>query len=328
MAPESEKDASTSESRSSRKTSRPTAPPRNFFAVPTPIKQLFDRFPLLTYPSNELPLRAPALHRRSANILYIFATGAGDRELSFNPGCLKWQTYMTFCGVPFRVERSNNHASPSGTLPFLKPAEREDEVGGKKEVEYVTSAKLQRWCREECERSAKDGGEGKSRAGMGMGVVEEPGDFRYEAYLSLIDLRIRRAWLYTIYLSPTSLRTPSEPLYILPTSTNPLVRLSTASSLRTAASAEILKHSAVVNATHILAEAEEAFRALEMLLGDNDWFFGARRPGLFDAAVFAYTHLLLDDGFAGGWADTRLCDSVRGRRGLVAHRERVWRGYF
>lgn len=67
------------------------APSRTIFAVPTPIKQLFDRFPLLTYSPNDLPQRAP--QHRHAHALYIFATeeGAEDGAPSYNPACLKWQ---------------------------------------------------------------------------------------------------------------------------------------------------------------------------------------------------------------------------------------------
>jgi metaxin len=62
-----------------------------WFTTPAPIKRLFDIFPLITYPPNELPQRK---ERISAQLtLYIFATEEGVREgrPSFNPGCLKWQ---------------------------------------------------------------------------------------------------------------------------------------------------------------------------------------------------------------------------------------------
>ena len=65
--------------------------PGQWFKTPQTIKQLFDRVPLVTYPSNELPQRTP----RSPNkhVLYIFTTEEGARHgaTSFNPGCLKWQ---------------------------------------------------------------------------------------------------------------------------------------------------------------------------------------------------------------------------------------------
>jgi metaxin len=65
-----------------------------------------------------------------------------------------------------------------------------------------------------------------------------------------------------------------------------------------------------------------------MLLGKDDWFFGAKRPGLFDASVFAYTHLLLDDSLGKGWVDTRLRDALKERKRLVTHRDRIVAAYF
>ena len=61
----------------------------NIFTVPTPIRQLFDQFPLQTYPSNELPYHA----HHKYHVLYVFATkeGAAAGAPSYNPACLKWQ---------------------------------------------------------------------------------------------------------------------------------------------------------------------------------------------------------------------------------------------
>ena len=64
----------------------------------------------------------------------------------------------------------------------------------------------------------------------------------------------------------------------------------------------------------IYSEAEKAFEALSFLLGDDEWFFGSVKPGLFDAAVFAYTHLLLDDGLGNGWGEQILCRMVKKRK--------------
>lgn len=66
-----------------------------FFTTPQPIKRLFDKFPLYTYPHNELPERT-AQHR-DQNVLYIFTNdGRAYRGLpSFNPGCLKWQVKIS-----------------------------------------------------------------------------------------------------------------------------------------------------------------------------------------------------------------------------------------
>jgi metaxin len=84
------------------------------------------------------------------------------------------QAYLKFSGINFKSVPSNNHASPSGVLPFLLPAS----VENSKPPPPIPSAKLQRWAMNNTTRA-----------------VDEPGDLRYEAYLSLLDHRIRRAWV-------------------------------------------------------------------------------------------------------------------------------------
>jgi metaxin len=138
---------------------------------------------------------------------------------------------------------------------------------------------------------------------------------------------LTRRQLYCIYLSHNS-TSIAEPLYILPASSNPFVRLTIARELRIAAEKELLKFSTVITAETLYNQAEEAFAALEMLLGKDDWFFGASKPGLFDASVFAYTHLLLDDNLGKGWLDTRLRDALMSRKRLILHRNRIASTYF
>lgn len=67
--------------------------------------------------------------------------------------------------------------------------------------------------------------------------------------------------------------------------------------------------------------AEDAFASLSTLLGGDQWFFAQQAPGLFDAAVFAYTHLLLDDEM--GWQENRLGEGLQKFENLVQHRNRI-----
>lgn len=59
-----------------------------------------------------------------------------------------------------------------------------------------------------------------------------------------------------------------------------------------------------------------------MLLGDDEWFFGAETPALFDAEVFAYTYLMLDDGLA--WPENTLVECLSQFGNLVQHRTRLY----
>lgn len=81
----------------------------------------------------------------------------------------------------------------------------------------------------------------------------------------------------------------------------------------------------------LFKEADEAFEALAVRLDSNSskWLSGRKSPGLADAALFAYTHLLLDEGM--GWADERMVEMVRGRNGresLIRHRNRILELFF
>ena len=47
---------------------------------------------------------------------------------------------------------------------------------------------------------------------------------------------------------------------------------------------------------------------------------------MFDAGLFAYTELLLDNGL--GWAENKLGDILRSRDGMVKHRDMIREMYF
>jgi metaxin len=101
-----------------------------------------------------------------------------------------------------------------------------------------------------------------------------------------------------------------------------------ARKLRTAAETELVKSAAatIISAPDLVREAQEAFEALSTLLGEERWFFGGRNPGLFDASVFAYTHLVLDQRL--GWAHNPLREPLERYPNLVQHRERIKDEYF
>lgn len=61
------------------------------FAIPQPVKQLFDKVPLKTYAPNLLPERRRG--QRDHTVLFVFSNDEDARagRPSFNPACLKWQ---------------------------------------------------------------------------------------------------------------------------------------------------------------------------------------------------------------------------------------------
>lgn len=297
----------------------------SIFDVPAPLRQLFARYPLLSYEANELPLDSP--RRRDEHSLHVFTTDEDARKgrPSFNPSCLKWQTYLQFSGLSFRLIKSNNHASPSGALPFLQPAVEKSDL-----QDPVPSNKLKKWL-------------ANQQPGPKSAEVNE--DVRYEAYASLVDNRIRKAWvctfpvltllallihysqLYQLYLARQN-SALMHGLYVASCSSNFLVQYAIAAQLRSAAETELVKSSGSnsVSAKDLIRDAEDAFEALSTLLAGDAWFFGKDKAGLFDASVFAYTQLLLDETF--GWEDNSL-GKVLGRfENLVRHRERIAEAYY
>jgi len=157
-------------------------------------------------------------------------------------------------------------------------------------------------------------------------MKDEDPPLRADAYSALIDHRIRRAWLYTLYLEPENFEAVARRLYVAPSSSNPLVDAAISYQLRKAAQEELVKMDPYVSAEQLLDEAREAFAALSTLLKEDDWFFAEKTPALFDANLFAYTHLLLDEGM--GWARNELADVLRSHPNLIEHRDRVLRDYF
>ncbi|KAL8907670.1 MAG: hypothetical protein Q9171_005763 [Xanthocarpia ochracea] len=221
------------------------------------------------------------------------------------------QTYLKLLGVDLVTVPSNNHASPTGSLPFMIPALSGSDSTILDIVRPVPSHKIQEWAT-------------KNR----ITSRTEPDSIRFEVYLSLLDHRIRNAWLHTLYLSGPNFDAVARPLYVTPTTSSPPARLALTHNLKSAALEELMKAStsSVIDLNALYRESDNAFAALSELLGDDAWFFGEAEPGLFDAGVFAYTHLLCDKDM--GWKEDeeRLGRDLReGKcKNLVEHEKRIF----
>ena len=99
-----------------------------------------------------------------------------------------------------------------------------------------------------------------------------------------------------------------------------------ARQLQQAARDELLKSSDFIDVDELEIEASRAFEALSTLLGDDEHFFGRKAPGLFDASVFAYTYLLLDDSL--GWKQNPLAVHLKAYDNLVKHQKRLAERFF
>ncbi|KAM0264476.1 hypothetical protein ACHAQJ_000667 [Trichoderma viride] len=291
-----------------------------WFAVPAPVRELFKIFPLTTLPAESLPERAPK-GARSRPCLYVFARTEEDARSgrpSFNPQCLKWQAFLRIAGVQVDLVPSNNHASPSGALPFLLPptisgsksaptslSSSSSSSSSLKTTIPLTGGKIERYAKDHSSHE----------------ISTDSPPSRVEAYEALLSQSLRPAWLYALYLDPIN-TTLLKTLYLPP---SPILQLPSLHTLRNAATAEILKttRSAIISPLQLLSDATDALRSLSALLSEDEWFFGRSEPGLFDAEVFAYTYLILDDEF--GWADGGSLAKCLAKFGnLVEHRRRLY----
>lgn len=66
--------------------------------------------------------------------------------------------------------------------------------------------------------------------------------------------------------------------------------------------------------------------ALSTMLGDDEWFFSGEEPGMFDAALFGYTHLILTLGW--DEKEAGLARAVRKYENLVEHEGRIRRRFY
>jgi len=339
-------------------TSKTSPSESGWFSIPAPLARLFKRFPLLTYPPNELPLRSPRQQRDVAT-LYVFISDADALKglPSYNPTCLKWQTFLRLAEIQnLKLSSSNNHASPNGALPFLIPGPSGGSGSSSSTApppvaspSIVPSNKLEQFALTHAQ----------SHSGPSISDIPTSQNHRLESYTALLDHAIRNAWLYTLYLDPANTSLLRH-WYILPTSNSSVVQTATLYQLRAAAEAEIIKSAgggvqSTLQAVYsqasgsagredisqresnkIYTEARRAFAAiaacLEQTATQSGWFFGTKDPGVFDAAVFAYTYLILldpaasagaDSGSEVSWGDGTLADIVREFPALVRHRDRV-----
>lgn len=273
------------------------------------------------------------------------------------------QTYLRFAGIAHALAPSTNHASPTGSLPFLQPAlpSSPDRRLDPRLLLPIPSSRLDSYARQHGSLPSSSSA-AETTTTTNPAQTPDQRHRRQQAYQALLDHPVRGAWLYALYLSPAN-----EPLlrhlYVDRVSRSGPVRATTLQQLRAAARAEIAKAGevttagwsvsgnvgdllawalggrATVDPERVYDDARHAFGALEMLLsttaghegGGGDWFFASPHPTLFDASVFSYTHLVLSDEYkrAVPWGDDALRRIVRdGCPLLAAHARKILGRYW
>ncbi len=108
---------------------------------------------------------------------------------------------MKFEDIPFVTVASSNHASPTGALPFLLPSAQSPSTAA------VPSSRIQRWVRDvtgaknnetTISELGTESQQGLVRGGAASAARDVSSDMRYEAYIALLDHRIRNAYVRTL----------------------------------------------------------------------------------------------------------------------------------
>lgn len=136
---------------------------------------------------------------------------SSSRSANTEPTLWQRQAYLKFRRILFVTIPSNNHASPSGALPFLLPSATSPSTST--DIAPIPSNRIQRWTRQ----LVGPGKDDTSRSEYARHAVQEPdsgskgaaphdssSDMRYEAYMALLDHRIRNAYASTS-LSPCTI---------------------------------------------------------------------------------------------------------------------------
>lgn len=326
-AASSEHVSSSAPSSSDRKptTSQPSAPSTHRFSIPPPIKALFDRFPLHTYPCNPLPSPTVPLDTERNNLYLLLSP---DSRLSPDPSHLKIQTYLTLLYVPHAAIPSQ---SPT---PYLIPSTSCAPLNSTRLLNYAESHASHPF----------------------------PPPPPHAALLTTtIETTLRASYLYAL-LAPATFTRVVRPAYINPLSTVWAVRELRAHELRAAWMAELARLTgaasvARIDETSLWDATLAALDALDAQVAaaptsptleppsrkrDRSGASRSRSPGLLggggprktllhseewayvDAVLFAYVHCVME-GFKLEGAETwagRLWKAVKVREGLVGH----WRG--
>ncbi|KAK9367215.1 hypothetical protein V1509DRAFT_627334 [Lipomyces kononenkoae] len=289
-----------------------------YMKVPRLIKTLFDKFPLVKYTDASLP-SACIFPAPSEKIGTVFVEATTDD--SIYPQSIRLLTILKLSGIfdKFTTIPSSSHAAPkSGTVPYIflasRPKVKADLLP---RTLYPESKAFYLWL---------------------ASIAPTLPEFDYvgqSPLLSLIDVRLRDAWVLTLYLYPLNYKSIfiprlSQAYCQSDTSTSILPQIIAYTTLHDAQ--QLLRRSTGVPRItetiqkSIIANAEEALDAFANLLVDSGKpYLDGDEPGALDASVYGYLDpiLRLDIKDMIGDGQAELKTMVIARKVLVELVERI-----
>ncbi|KAK9718738.1 Metaxin-2 [Basidiobolus ranarum] len=257
-------------------------------------KQLrLDQFPVYVHPSVFTPAEL------SKPTLVTYGPGWKNQPTSFDPECLKWQTYLNILAYDYDIVYSNEPSqSPDEQLPYLVTVEKKC-LTGEKILKYAKG--------QDPEKYAPEGDELIS------------GDDK--AFVSLVETNIKVATLFYFWCEASNY---SEQTFEKYTKSYiwPLDKL-IGYKMRSTVIDFLLTKKPILLKEEIYNEASQALQALSNRLGDAEYFSG-EKAGYLDAVVFAYLHTIL----AAPLPNSELRQIVQQHENLVKFAKSLWEQYY
>ncbi|KAJ1959561.1 Metaxin-2 [Dispira parvispora] len=230
-----------------------------------PLRGLISQLPFTNLPLKVYPVTSAKTPSNSLR-LYCYGPGFNDNVTSFDPTSLRWLSFLTFAGIDFQVEYCNEPLmAPNNRLPFLMTPTNEC-IADDAIYDYLVRT-------------------------YGDQLPTVPTDTRPAsafALLTLIDTHVKPAVQHYFWYDEANYR---EQISVAYTGQHQWpIRWVEATALRKQNQREVaLQFTDTVSGEEIYERALHTLRDLASYLGEQDtYFFGAARPTLVDAALFAY----------------------------------------
>ncbi|RUS19033.1 hypothetical protein BC937DRAFT_88054 [Endogone sp. FLAS-F59071] len=261
---------------------------------------MLPQFPLNTFPAvfEPPPLQKP--------VLYTYGPGWKNQVPSFDPDCLKWQAFLTFCGVDFDLNNCNEPlTSPSGKLPFLVMPTGET----------LYDDQITPWL---------------EKIGFEKKLARDAENAESTAFISLAETKLRTAFLFSFFLEPLNVTESTGAKYFGHYSTpiNAIIQY----QKKNAIIQRMLAKRAFLVRDEVYQDAADALLSFSTKLGDNEFFFGSSYPTFLDATVFAYLHTILaapqSTSTEGASDATRLRELVLKHNNLVNYAKNIYKAWW
>ncbi|KAK9375668.1 uncharacterized protein V1513DRAFT_441593 [Lipomyces chichibuensis] len=289
-------------------------PPSNvmYMKVPSLIKAVFDKFPVVKYAEAPLP-SACIFPAPTEKLGTVFVHAIGDDGIY--PQSIRLLTILKLAGVfdKFTTIPSSPHAAPkSGSVPYIfLPCRPKVDSDLLPRTIYPESKAFYRWL---------------NSIAPSFPAFDAA---QQNPLLSLVDVRLRDAWVLTLYLYPLNYRS-----IFIPRLSHAYSQSDRSTSILPQILAYTTSHDAqkllrrstgvprITETTQrsIIANAEEALDALANLLAVSETLYlNGDKPGVLDAAVYGYLWPILSLDFKNmkGDGQAELKAMVTQRKALV-----------